>query len=147
MLPTLRELIGAPPDPRAAGRSLVAAWQPGGGSGAARALFAMRREVAGDDRRIRAVIRDGWKYIRTEPASDGAGDVREELYDLRSDRGERKDRCASEPARCAALHQEWLAFDRAAPRWQPEPAVLEVSPEQAERLRALGYADDAADAP
>ena len=147
VLPTLRELIGAPPEPRAAGRSQVAAWQPGGGSGAARALFAMRREVAGDDRRIRAVIRDGWKYIRTEPASDGAGDVREELYDLRSDRGERKDRCASEPARCAALHQEWLAFDRAAPRWQPEPAVLEVSPEQAERLRALGYADDAADAP
>lgn len=147
VLPTLRQLVGAPADPRAAGRSLVAAWKPDGEPGAARALFAMRREVAGRDRRMRAVIRDGWKYIRTEPAAEGGGEVRQELYDLRSDRRERQDRCASEPARCAALHQQWLAFDRAAPRWQPEPATLEVSPAQAERLRALGYADDAADAP
>ena len=33
-------------------------------------------------------------------------------------------------------------FDAAAPRFEAEAATLDVSPDQAERLRALGYADE-----
>jgi arylsulfatase A-like enzyme len=151
VLPTLRELVEAPADPQAAGRSLVAAYLPGAGVGPARSLFAMRREVAGSDRRMHAVIRDGWKYIRTESGAaavtGGSGEVREELYDLRGDAAERRDQAASQPARRAAMHQYWLQFENSAPRWESEAARFDVSPAQAERLRALGYADEATAAP
>ena len=158
VLPTLRELVGAPADPDSAGRSLVASYATPEAVLPERPIFAMRREVSGDDRRMTAVVRDGWKYIRTQPApaaggapgqaasGPAAGEVREELYDLQSDAAERHDRAAQQPERLAALREEWLAFDRTAPRWEPERATLAVSPEQAERLRALGYADTPAGA-
>jgi arylsulfatase A-like enzyme len=146
LLPTIRDRVGIGPGDQAAGHSWLAHYANGARPHAERALFAMRREVAGSDRRMRAVVRDGWKYIRTEPAPGRDESVREELYDLRGDGGERVDRAASEPERRAAMYQQWLAFERAAPRWEPAAATLELSPGQAERLRTLGYADESAGA-
>ena len=89
-----------------------------------RALFFMRREVAGGDRRLNGVREDGWKYIRTESSAD----VSEELYDLRRDPRERVDLAATEPAQLAALRERWLAFDREAPRWRAVEVEREVPP-------------------
>ena len=87
---------------------------------------------------MNAVIAGGWKYVRTTSGPD----VREELYDLRADAGERHDLAGRETDRRDVLRERWLAFERDAPRWQAETERLDVSAEQAERLRELGYADD-----
>lgn len=136
VLPTVRARLGLPADPVASGRDL---FDPDASLGD-RALFAHRREVIDGDRTLRAVVHDGWKYLRTESPD---GTVREELYDLVRDPGERSDRAGEEPERLARLRERARAFRERAPRFEPRAARLDVDPEQAERLRALGYADPA----
>ena len=138
VLPTLRALVGAPPDPQLAGHSLVPLYAAAASTGFERPLFVMRREVADRDRQLTAVRQGQWKYIRTE---DGA-EVSEELYDLRADPGEQRDVAARERETVAALRERWLGFDQAAPRWHAEPVRREPTQEEAQRLRALGYAED-----
>ena len=73
-----------------------------------------------------------WKYI------EGLAEGRRELYDLARDPGERKNRFTEEPARAAALADRVQGFRLAHPRPGSAPAV---SPEDRERLRALGYVE------
>lgn len=73
-----------------------------------------------------------WKYI------EGRAEERRELYDLSRDPGERENRFAEEPARAAALADRLRGFRLAHPRPGSAPAV---SPEDRERLRALGYVE------
>jgi arylsulfatase A-like enzyme len=76
-------------------------------------------------------IRQGrWKYIE--------GDVLEtkELFDLEADRAERRNLASSHPEKVRELAgrlEEWRAAESAAPEAQ------EISPEDREALRALGY--------
>ena len=138
VLPTLRALVGAEPDPQVAGRSLVPLYAEAEAGGAERPLFMLRREVADRDRQLTAVREGRWKYIRTE---DGA-EVAEQLYDLVTDPGEQRDVAIAEPERVSALRERWLEFERAAPRWYAEGVVHQPTAEEVERLRALGYADE-----
>jgi arylsulfatase A-like enzyme len=88
------------------------------------------------DRELRALQRDGWKYIW---ASDG----REELYDLARDPGELTDLAAAEPERLRAfraLHAAWQADMAGSARTGDRPSV-EVEADVATSLRALGYFD------
>lgn len=85
------------------------------------------------DRELRAVGRDGWKYIWS---SDG----REELYHLASDPGELTDLAGSDPRRLErfrTLHADWLA----ATGREDQSAEAELEPDVASSLRALGYLD------
>jgi len=138
VLPTLQEILGAPRSAQVAGSSVVPLYTQGEAPVAPRALFVLRREVAEADRRLQAVREDNWKYIRTE--SDTG--LTEELYDLTVDPGERDDRSQREPDRLARLRERWRSFDQAAPRWDAEVVRQELTPEQADRLRTLGYVDD-----
>jgi arylsulfatase A-like enzyme len=89
------------------------------------------------DRELRALRRDGWKYIWS---SDG----REELYDLTGDRGETcdlagSDRGAERLRDFRLLHEEWRAETaRHAPGDRAEVAL---EGDVAASLRALGYFD------
>jgi len=110
---------------------------------------------------VRAVIRDGWKYLafyrwltperRWKPAEkrppfelDDAP-VREELYDLARDPREQYDRSAESPQRLVSLravlkeYVESSNLDEDARRSTEEESAAEISPETLERLRALGY--------
>jgi arylsulfatase A-like enzyme len=88
------------------------------------------------DRELRALRRDGYKYIWS---SDG----REELYDLAGDPGERTDLAGADPERLRlfrTLHDGW----RAAMDGQAVVAATadpELEPDVAASLRALGYLD------
>ncbi|MEN8183611.1 MAG: sulfatase-like hydrolase/transferase, partial [Myxococcota bacterium] len=88
-------------------------------------------------RTTRAVVLDGWKYIDVR---DGPGEP--ELYDLREDPDEQNDLFGSTlgaAARDALLRElERLSSGRAA-TWR---GPAELSPEQAERLRRLGYLEE-----
>jgi len=84
-----------------------------------------------------AVIQGGWKCI----AQPDAGFV---LHDLASDPEETSDCSTREPERARALEAliaEWLERHPAPPPGKL-PRGSEVSPEQLEALRALGYAGD-----
>ena len=84
------------------------------------------------DRTHEALYRDPWKLIAR---SDGTT----ELYDVRVDPGETRDRAANEPAIVAELRAELGRFDGAVtPRFGAAPAGA-TSPEALERLKALGY--------
>jgi len=120
-------------------------------------LLIARRQI------VRAVLRDDWKYIaswrRVPPADRGSRPeatpatapdlwgppVREELFELRSDPGEKDDRSASEPGILSELADALAEFRDRGPNYGFSAAPSAPSPgpsdETSERLRALGYAE------
>jgi arylsulfatase A-like enzyme len=133
VLPTVRALAGSPPSARDAGRSLVPALR--GDPLSAAAVFAMRTgELTMPPRVRQSAITDRWRYLRLTP--EGV----EALFDLHADPAERRNVAASERAVVSALRSELdelLASPSILPRAFGDPRTIE--PEDAERLRALGY--------
>ena len=128
--PTLLELMGLPALEAAEGRSLAA--QLGGKRGDdERFVYAEtlmpRLEFGWSE--LRMVQNDRYKYIEAP---------RPELYDLRADPDEMQNLVEREPeltVEMAALLGEWIgSADEANP-----DASRELSPEEEERLRSLGY--------
>jgi arylsulfatase A-like enzyme len=133
ILPTLRELSGAPADPGDEGRSLLDTQR--GEVEAPRSFYPMRWWDATDVRRVRkAVVHDGHKYIVGLPEAE------EELFDLAADPGEKKNLVAEQPERAKALRERLRGFEAKARVHEREFAdSVKVSPEKAEELKALGY--------
>ena len=133
VLPTLRELAGMPPGERDAGVSLLATLR--GDVQEPRSFFPMRFWKPTNVRLARkAVVRGRYKYIVEQPVNV------EELYDLESDPGERRNLAASEPALLSELRERLRHFERSAPSYPREFASqVAISREQAEELKALGY--------
>ena len=132
LAPTLLEAVGLEPGPGVAGRSF---WSelPRGRVGARPALLenpAIHRQFGWAE--LAALRADGWKWIAAPIP---------ELYDLTTDPGELRNLADSEAAR-AALLRDRLARMRAGP---PAPGQARgLSPEQEERLAALGYVSSGA---
>jgi arylsulfatase A-like enzyme/Flp pilus assembly protein TadD len=127
LAPTLLEALGLEPGEGIAGRSF---WSelPRGRVSARPALLenpAIHRQFGWAG--LAGLRADGWKWI---------GAPTPELYDLAADPGETRNRAAAEPARAARL-AERLASMRAGPAAIGQSRGL--SPEQEERLAALGY--------
>lgn len=130
VLPTLRDLVGLPADPRAEGVSLLDLAR-GGGQGFDRPLFA--HLVQFETGRIwEATLQGEWKRVLLKPGAP-------QLFNLADDPREERDLSETLPSVSAALDGRDRAF---AARRQAAPAPVEtlVSPETAESLRALGYA-------
>jgi arylsulfatase A-like enzyme len=136
--PTVAELAGLGlGDARVAGLSLarLVRGQPDP------RLAAPRVMVHQNAHNLAVAVRDGdWKLIwplgKDHPLLSGAP----ELYDLREDPGETRDRAAAEPARVEALRraaEPWLALGPI-----ERGTVPHLDPEAVERLRALGYLQD-----
>jgi arylsulfatase A-like enzyme len=94
--------------------------------------FAEGSYAFGTDRRTRAVVRDGWKLIQRLD-DDGY-----ELYELAADPHERDDRYGAEMhgdkvAQLRLLLADFVRLPRL------EPQAVGLSPEEIERLKALGY--------
>jgi arylsulfatase A-like enzyme len=140
VLPTVLELLGLPHDDAGRGRSLAGALLRGDALDAEHPVFTHRRPY--DESAIEAgkpvhgalfgVRRGRWKWI------EGTADGTRELFDLAADPREGLNLAARQPETAAALSSEVAAFRDAYQRGGPGG---EVSPEDRERLRALGYAD------
>lgn len=138
--PTLLALLGVPdPEAGAQGRSLVPLLEGRGGDDSQPIVLFRRHYQPGREGAIPVAgvkhgIRVGdWKYIV------GPAEGTRELYDLARDPGERTNQLAAAPERASALAAQLAAWFRqhgAAPR-----APAAVSPEERERLRALGYVE------
>lgn len=133
LTPTLLDLVGVPVGPEASmqGRSLRPRIEGEGAPDATAPVFLFRpdnTEIPGEQYAVRS---GRWKLIV------GPGDGRRELFDLEDDPRERNDLSAREAERVERLDrqiQDWLRDHR---RSDVSPDT--VTPEDLERLRALGY--------
>ena len=130
VLPTVIDLMGLESIPRTNGISLVPLMA--GERPEPRSIVAetYRPEAYSEKR---ALVRDGFKYIHTWTDDNEW----EELYDLAADPGELHDLSAAEIQRLAAMRTALQA--RLLEAVAAEVVEAELSSEDIERLRALGY--------
>jgi arylsulfatase A-like enzyme len=135
VLPTATDLLGLERPPGLQGVSLL---RDGDGrpvplvAHAGRYHDLVRDHPRWYDRTHDALYRDPWKLIAR---SDGTA----ELYDIRADPAETRDRAAADPETVAGLRAELGRFDEAVrPRFGTTDDGT-MSPEALERLKALGY--------
>ncbi len=130
VLPTVLGLLGLSAPDGARGRDLRAAFD--GGRPAQEALYAESLFGRLNCRwsSLRALTVGDWKLVQG---------TRAELFDLASDPTESRDRSADEPQRVESLSGLLrAAVGRMAPAGDTARTAV-ISPEQAERLRSLGY--------
>ena len=132
VLPTLRELAGAPAEPRDEGRSLVPLLEGGPQDPERRSLLAhlLRRDQ--QDRLLHSVRRGRWKYI--EGTRDPAL-----MFDLAKDPRERTNLVEAEPRMAGHLRTNLRESVRASRTFAGGQGTTVMDPATAETLRALGY--------
>jgi arylsulfatase A-like enzyme len=140
LAPTLLELAGVPlaAGDASQGRSLVPVIEGRESLDPARPVFLFRQHyargfdsgvpVAGEQYGVRL---GDWKLIL------GPEEGTRQLFDVARDPRERRDRAAEEPERAAELERRIAAWR--AEHTREETAPDAISPEDLERLRALGY--------
>jgi arylsulfatase A-like enzyme len=128
VFPTLLTLVGANVPPGLAGASLV------GSDGLAvpesRIVFAELLRGSG----MRAAVEAEWKFILD---SGGAGN--NALYDLARDPAEKRNILEENPERAARFIRIIHDFERINVQAKTEPGKTEITTEQLEALRRLGY--------
>lgn len=132
--PTVAELLGEAPPPGGDGRSLAPLLAGGGSAPRASLVAETYRPEARND--LRALVRDGFKYIVTLDES-----LQEELYDLAEDPRELDDLSRSRPE-LVELMREALADEIEAATGGEVPRAAQRSQldeDEKARLRALGY--------
>ena len=135
ILPTLRALAGLPASDHDEGSDLLAlATGDRGRRGMVFAHLARSREVMGleHDLVLEAALLDRWKYIRDRHGAD-------ELYDLASDPGERRNRADELQERAARLREALGRFLLSCRSYDPEHEEVATDRELLEKLRSLGY--------
>jgi len=132
VLPTVHSLLGMKTPPAVDGVDLSRHWSRRGWRSEERALFfEADMWMTNRDGNYRRAIQRGLDKLHYDAHAD-----RVELYDLGSDPGEHVDLAARDGERAAALRAElesYMASERAAERRE------DLSPEEAEQLRELGY--------
>jgi arylsulfatase A-like enzyme len=142
IMPTILDLVGLPPLPGAAGRSLVPLILAAGSGEKAplepRPAYAELDRTWGATEQKPALVvslrNDDWKYIHSVD-----GSVPEQLYDKREDPGEKTNVAAEQSVPLAALVQQVSRYLALAPAPFGRADQVEVGEEELERLRALGY--------
>jgi arylsulfatase A-like enzyme len=138
--PTAYALLGlAPPAEPVEGRSLARALADGAAPEAL-PVYLYRRHFAGEQRAETWVVgekfgvRDGrWKYV------DGPEEKTRELFDLDADPKELVNRLGDEPNATEALAARVAGWRGG--RTGPAAGKLDITPEERERLRVLGYTE------
>jgi arylsulfatase A-like enzyme len=132
VLPTLREMAGAPADSRDAGRTLRPLLEGGPSDPERRSLFAhlLRRDQ--NDRLLHSVRRGRWKYIEGT-----SGDPL--LFDLARDPRETANLVEESPTLAGHLRTNLRTSVRTAQSFSGGQAATVMDPETAETLRSLGY--------
>jgi arylsulfatase A-like enzyme len=130
--PTLLALVEAPAPPSMQGEDLLA------GTDHERTVYA---EEDHEGNVLQALRAGGWKLIRANPGNPrGLSEL--ELYHVSDDIGEKENVAEGEPTRAQTLLGELITLEFEA---QAQPATgetAEISSEDCEKLKALGYVED-----
>jgi arylsulfatase A-like enzyme len=151
VMPTILELAGLPVPAALEGHSLMSLLEARsiGGSPperSSRAAFCEKNITRRADTpppidtESYAIVRDRWKLIHNTRRPDGASEF--ELYDTEADPLDLRDRSAQYPERVRELAGEldaWLVRARAARLTPDEDTEEELSAEEMQRLKSLGY--------
>ena len=130
VMPTLLELLGVEPQDGLDGVSLVSTWGAHGAPVDERLLFG-EADHNNDTHDVTRAVKMGRFKLRYDRSTRASA-----LHDLTSDPGELQDASARFPEERDRLLHALEAF-MAAP--EPETPTITLSPEEIERLRALGY--------
>jgi len=131
ILPTLRDLLRLPPDPRNVGWSLAPLLRTGTWSHGDRPLLAHLVEFD-EKQEVRAVVFGRHKLVERRPG-------RAELYDVEADPGETRDLATAHPEIVARLREAYERTEKSATRYGHAGQESLLSAEAIEKLRALGY--------
>ena len=131
VLPTLRELVGLPADPRNVGWSLAPLLRDGRWDRGERPLLAHLVEFD-EKHEVRAVVLGRYKLIERRP-----GEAR--LFDLEADPAESQDIAERHPEIVARLRAAYDRVEAGSERYGQGGRETQLSPEAVEKLRALGY--------
>jgi arylsulfatase A-like enzyme len=138
VLPTLREFAGLPRGEHDLGLSLLPLMTRTRDSWTSdRRLYARLNKKSADPARgvhLRAVTHGRWRYI-TSPEG------REWLFDIDRDPGEQRNVVDRHRELADSLRADLDRFDAAVGRHATPPVEMTVSPEEIEKLEALGYAE------
>jgi arylsulfatase A-like enzyme len=144
VMPTLLDLSGIALPPALQGRSLRPLIGGTGGSWEPRPAFAEKQPNGGRDARgateIYAIVDTRYKLIRNVVPDPGRAEF--ELFDVQADPFDQHDLAAAHPDEVARLTKVLDAWQRAARAARLKPdgeAAKDMSPEQLEHLRSLGY--------
>jgi arylsulfatase A-like enzyme len=137
ILPTVRGLVGLPADAAEEGVDLAALCVGVEWEDPDRYLYGHLQRKQGtketdDDLVVRATLYDGWKYLWTSPG-------KEELYNMKRDRGERRDLFGKHAKRMELLRARYAAFEKECLKYAPEPEKIEMDAKLLKKLRSLGY--------
>jgi arylsulfatase A-like enzyme len=133
IVPTLRDLLGLPPDPALTGRSLLGLL--GGEPWPDRELHAhlLRHDENGQvTKRLHATWADRWKWIGGDPAGPM-------LFDVAKDPGERENLAAARPELVRGLQARFDAAEKDSRRFAGGVHAFTLDPAKQEELKALGY--------
>lgn len=132
--PTVLDALDLPRPEDLAGRSLLDSEGEAERPAYSETLYERHPRLAEPGRELASLRHEGWKLI-VRPG-------REELYDLRRDPEELRDRSAEEPGRLQLMRSLMNALRERWPR-EARPRSLELAPDERadheDRLRALGY--------
>jgi arylsulfatase A-like enzyme len=135
VMPTLLDLLGIPGPPEMRGASLAPLFQPGGRVGLPR-RFVIETRFRGH--RKLGVYAPGWKLYDNRDAHPGT--FPRELQAWGGEDGWRTDQGAAHPRAVAHLSRFLARWERTHPAAEPTLRPTPLPPEEAEQLRALGYA-------
>jgi arylsulfatase A-like enzyme len=138
LLPTLAEILGFPENPDHEGMSLASSLDGAEQSGTDRIVYShLHRTLSNigkpkEELRVRSVIRGPWKLILRNPDE-------KLLFNLQRDPEEKIDRRSAFPKVAEALEDALVRLETEAKQYQGQAEPMTLTPEQNERLRALGY--------
>lgn len=133
ILPTLREMIGLPPDTSIEGLSLVPLLK--NQELAERYFFShvqVDEKIFGEDINLRAVVHGNWKYILSLSGS-------EELYNLENDPRETHNEIDNAPEIAESLRDQIMNFESNCTKYGQESVTTSLDKETVDHLRSLGY--------
>jgi arylsulfatase A-like enzyme len=132
VLPTLRQILGAPASTNDMGRSLTD-YFVGGPAPEPRTIFSMRTWIRPErQERKWAVVRGRHKYVFADSGT-------RELFDLVDDPGEQRNLWTEGSDVARSLQSAWDAFAASAPVWTAATAEVRMTEQDIETLEALGY--------
>ncbi|MFC1592090.1 sulfatase [Thermodesulfobacteriota bacterium] len=135
IMPTIRSLIGLPPDKELSGGSLLAPDSLQAAAGSDPIYSHLRRSQPHDpdgDLIIQSVITDDWKYLLKMPDS-------EQLFNLKNDPAEQHNLLTDAAATAQRLRAQLQDFEQHARKHTQEHVTTDLDQDTMNALKSLGY--------
>ncbi len=133
ILPTMREMIGLPPDTSIEGLSLVPLLK--NQALAERHFFPqvqVNEKIFGEEINLKAVVRGNWKYILSFSGS-------QELYNLENDPREKLNEIDNAPEIAGSLRDQLINFETNCTKYGQESVTITLDEKTLDHLKSLGY--------